>query len=65
MKVNRISKVYRPMREFGNLLKDLFNPKKSTHFWIRVTKEFHTREEREEFIYATLELLDNETKVKA
>jgi hypothetical protein len=53
------------MREFGKLLKDLFSPKKSTHFWIRVTKEFHTREEREEFIYATLELLDNETKVKA
>ena len=51
------------MREFGKLLKDLFNPKEKNVFWIRVTKQFNSHKEREEFIYATLELLSNETIV--
>ena len=36
MKVNRVYKTVRPMKKFGNLIKDLFMPKQSNHFWIRV-----------------------------
>tara|TARA_R110002050_G_scaffold44879_4_gene106620 strand:+ start:1209 stop:1427 length:219 start_codon:yes stop_codon:yes gene_type:complete len=63
MKVNKITKAYRPMREFGKLLKDIFSPKESSHFWIKVSKEFNTKKEKEEFIYKTIEFLSNETKV--
>ena len=38
MKLNRVSKVYRPMRIFGTLLKDIFwmgKSKESKHGWIR------------------------------
>mgnify|MGYP003675157727 FL=1 len=38
MKLNRVSKVYRPMRIFGTLLKDIFwmgKRKESKHGWIR------------------------------
>jgi hypothetical protein len=59
MKVTKVTKVYRPMRKFGNLIKDLFMPKKSNHFWIRVKEIAGTKEEKEDQIFAIIELLNN------
>jgi hypothetical protein len=63
MKVNRVYKTVRPMRKFGNLLKDIFNPKKSNHFWIRVMETTETKEQKQEHIFKIIELLDNRIKV--
>ena len=63
MKVNRVYKTIRPMRKFGNLLKDIFNPKKSNHFWIRVMETAETKEQKQEQIFEIIELLDNRIKV--
>ena len=51
------------MRKFGNLLKDIFNPKKSNHFWIRVIETTETKEQKQEQIFKIIELLDNRIKV--
>ena len=51
------------MKEFGQLLKDLFYPKEQA-FWIRIKTEFDTIEERDNFIYATIELLEHKIKIK-
>ena len=63
MKVNRVYKTVRPLRKFGNLLKDIFNPKKSNHFWIRVIETTETKEQKQEHIFKIIELLDNRIKV--
>ena len=63
MKVNRTYKIIRPMRKFGNLLKDIFNPKKSNHFWIRVMETTETKEQKQEQIFKIIELLDSRIKV--
>jgi len=63
MKVTKVTKVYRPMRKFGNLIKDLFMPKQSNHFWIRVKEIAKTKEEKEEQIFAIIELLNNRIDV--
>ena len=63
MKVNRVYKVVRPMRKFGNLLKDLLRPKQSNHFWIRVKEVAETKQEKEEQIFAIIELLNNRIEV--
>ena len=63
MKVNRTYKIIRPMRKFGNLLKDIFNPSKSNHFWIRVVETTETKEQKQEQIFKIIELLDNRIKV--
>ena len=63
MKVNRVYKTIRPMRKFGNLLKDIFNPKKSNHFWIRVIETTETKEQKQEQIFKIIELLDNKIKL--
>ena len=63
MKVNKVYKVIRPMRKFGNLLKDIFNPSKSNHFWIRVVETTETKEQKQEQIFKIIELLDNRIKV--
>ena len=63
MKVNRVYKTIRPLRKFGNLLKDIFNPKKSNHFWIRVMETTETKEQKQEHIFKIIELLDNRIKV--
>jgi len=63
MKVNRVYKVVRPMRTFGNLLKDLLRPKQSNHFWIRVKEVAETKQEKEEQIFAIIELLNNRIDV--
>tara|TARA_R100000951_G_scaffold86084_1_gene73817 strand:+ start:304 stop:504 length:201 start_codon:yes stop_codon:yes gene_type:complete len=59
MKVNKVYKVVRPMRKFGNLLKDLLRPEQSNHFWIRVKEVAETKEEKDEQIFAIIELLNN------
>lgn len=63
MKVNRVYKTVRPLRKFGNLLKDIFNPKQSNHFWIRVMETTETKEQKQEHIFKIIELLDNRIKV--
>ena len=63
MKVNRTYKIIRPMRKFGNLLKDIFNPDKSNYFWIRVMETTETTEQKQEQIFKIIELLDNRIKV--
>lgn len=63
MKVNRVYKVVRPMKKFGNLLKDLLRPKQSNHFWIRVKEVAETKQEKEEQIFAIIELLNNRIDV--
>jgi len=62
MKVTRATKIYRPMRRFGQLLKDIFQPK-SIHFWVRVKEVVGTKEEKDEQIFAMIEFLSNRIKV--
>lgn len=64
MKVNKVYKIIRPMRKFGNLLKDIFNPDKSTHFWIRVPEIAESKEDKEEQIFRIIELLNNRIDIK-
>ena len=64
MKVNRVYKTVRPMRKFGNLIRDIFMPKQSNHFWIRVKEIAETQEEKEEQIFAIIELLNNRIDIK-
>mgnify|MGYP000300514247 CR=1 FL=1 len=63
MKVTRVTKIYRPMRMFGNLLKDIFNPKKSLHFWVRVKEIAYTEKEKKQHIEAVINLLNKKIKV--
>lgn len=50
------------MRRFGQLLKDVFQPK-SIHFWVRVKEVVGTKEEKDEQIFAMIEFLSNRIKV--
>ena len=59
MKVNKTYKIVRPMRKFGNLIKDIFKGKDSTHFWIRVKEKAKNKKEREKQMFAIIELLNN------
>ena len=52
MKVNRVYKIYRPMRRFGNLIKDLFFPNKSTHWWMRLPEYLETEQEKKDLLKA-------------
>ena len=63
MKVNKVYKVVRPMRKFGNLLKDILNPKDSIHFWVRVKEKTISKEEKENIIFSVIELLNNRIKI--
>lgn len=63
MKVNRTYKIVRPMRKFGNLIKDILYPQKSNHFWIRVKEVAETKEEKEEQMFAIIELLNNRIEI--
>jgi|11_taG_2_1085331.scaffolds.fasta_scaffold22621_5 hypothetical protein len=63
MKVNKVYKVVRPMRKFGNLIKDIFNPSQSVHFWVRVKEKTMTKEEKENIIFSVIELLNNRIKI--
>ena len=53
----------RPLRQFGTLLKDLFNSKESEHFWVRVKETNLTKKEKEEQIVDIIELLNNRIKI--
>jgi hypothetical protein len=63
MKVNKVYKIVRPMRKFGNLIKDILYPQKSNHFWIRVKEVAETKEEKEEQMFAIIELLNNRIQI--
>jgi hypothetical protein len=63
MKVNKVYKVIRPMRKFGNLLKDIFSPQTSTHWWIRVSEVAYSQQEKKEIINIIIEKLNNRIKV--
>lgn len=56
-------KYNRPMRKIGTLLKDLFSSKDTRHFWVRVKDNAKNIEEKEESIFAILELLNNRIKI--
>ena len=51
MKVTKIPKIYRPMRIWGKLIKDLFStqPIESTHKWCRYKMHFNNRNEQKKF----------------
>ena len=51
------------MRKFGNLIKDIFIPDKSNHFWIRVKESVETKEEKQKQIFKIIELLDNRIEI--
>jgi hypothetical protein len=63
MKVNKTYKIVRPMRKFGNLIKDIFNPTQSIHFWVRVKEKTISKEEKENIIFSVIELLNNRIKI--
>ncbi len=63
MRVNKVYKVIRPMRKFGNLIKDILIPDKSNHFWIRVKESVETKEEKQKQIFKIIELLDNRIEI--
>jgi hypothetical protein len=52
MKVNTVYKIYRPMRRFGNLIKDIFFPSKSTHWWMRLPECLETEQEKKDLLKA-------------
>ena len=64
MKVNKVYRIVRPMRQFGRLLKDMFYSKESTHFWVRVAESTKTKEEKENHIFKIVELLNERIKIK-
>tara|TARA_R100000935_G_scaffold56937_1_gene89665 strand:+ start:353 stop:541 length:189 start_codon:yes stop_codon:yes gene_type:complete len=53
----------RPMKRFGILLKALLFPAKNGNFWIRVPQKFKTKEDKNNFIYSTLEILNLKTEI--
>jgi hypothetical protein len=63
MKVTRVTKVYRPMRKVGNLLKDIFRPKESKHFWVRICEIAESKKDKKEQIKKIKEFLENRIKV--
>ena len=54
MKVNKVYKVYRPMRvwfrDMSKLFNDIFNPGQSTHWYIRVLEQVATEKEKKKII---------------
>ena len=48
MKVTKVTKIYRPMRVWGKLIKDLFftSNVESTHKWCRYKMHFNNRDEQ-------------------
>ncbi len=63
MKVTKVTKIYRPMRKFGNLLKDIFLPETSIHWWMRLPEGVETQREKIELLKKTQELINNRIKV--
>ena len=40
------------MRRFGNLIKDIFFPNKSTHWWMRLPESLETEQEKKDLLKA-------------
>tara|TARA_R110002167_G_scaffold1660_1_gene7975 strand:+ start:1149 stop:1361 length:213 start_codon:yes stop_codon:yes gene_type:complete len=51
MKVTKVTKIYRPMKVWGKLIKDLFfsSSIKSTHKWCRYKMYFDNKSEQKKF----------------
>jgi hypothetical protein len=50
MKVTKATKIYRPMRRFGNLIKDIFFPETSKHWWMRLPECIESEQEKKELL---------------
>ena len=59
MKVNRVYKIVRPMRKFGNLIKDIINPRESKYAWCRYPLYAKTKKEKEIYMATIIEHLNN------
>ena len=59
MKVNRVYKTVRPMKKFGNLIKDIINPRESKYAWCRYPLYAKTKKEKEIYMATIIEHLDN------
>lgn len=51
MKVTKVTKIYRPMKVWGKLIKDLFfsSSIESTHKWCRYKMYFNNKSEQKKF----------------
>ena len=51
MKVTKVTKIYRPMKVWGKLIKDLFfsSSIESTHNWCRYKMYFNNKSEQKKF----------------
>jgi len=63
MKVNKVYKVYRPMRRFGNLIKDIFFPQKSNYWWMRLPERLETEQEKKDLLKAIQNHVKQRVKV--
>ena len=59
MKVNKVYKIVRPMRRFGNLLKDIISPRESKYAWCRYPLYAKTKKQKELYMATIIEHLDN------
>ena len=68
MKVNKVYKVYRPMRvwfrNFRKLMSDIFNPKKSTHKWMRYPMYAINKKHKEIILSDLINDLNDKIKIK-
>ena len=63
MKVNRVYKTVRPMRKFGNLIKDILFPTESKHGWCRYPLYAKTKKQKELYMAIIIEHLDNRIEI--
>jgi hypothetical protein len=67
MKVNKVYKIYRPMRvwfrDMAKLFNDIFNPGQSTHWYIRVLEQVETQKEKEKIIDGIIKRAEQRIKV--
>lgn len=59
MKVNKVYKIVRPMRRFGNLIKDIINPRESNYAWCRYPLYAKTKRQKEIYMATIIEHLDD------
>ncbi len=62
MKVTKATKIYRPLRLWGELIKDLFfeNKKESTYKWCRYKIYFKSSEEQKKYNNLVLKTIKNQ-----
>ncbi len=63
MKVNKVYKIVRPMRRFGNLIKDIISPRESKYAWCRYPLYAKTRKQKELYMAIIIEHLDNRIEI--